>query len=139
MYEEALAFATERHEGQTRWDGGPYIVHPVRVADKFDDDVRKTVAVLHDLVEDDRATFLEILKLFGGRVGSAVNALTRRDDETYREYITRRVALNPIARDVKIADLEDNMADEPEDAEQAERFKALRDRRYLPALRLLRR
>ncbi len=38
----------------------------------------------------------------------ALDCLTRRESETYQEFI-ERVRVNPIARRVKLADLEDNM------------------------------
>jgi hypothetical protein len=39
---------------------------------------------------------------------AAVDALTRRDDETYDAFIAR-LAGNPLAARVKLADLEDNL------------------------------
>jgi hypothetical protein len=39
---------------------------------------------------------------------AAVDALTRRDGETYEEFIDR-LAVDPLARRVKMADLRDNM------------------------------
>ena len=39
---------------------------------------------------------------------AALDCLTRRNDETYEAYI-ERTAINPLARKIKLADLEDNM------------------------------
>ena len=109
MYDEALKFATERHSDQKRWDGSPYINHPRRVAEKFSDDLRKTVAVLHDVVEDTDITLEDLEKLgIPGSVVGAVKAITKRKDENYLDYILR-VSRNPLATKVKIEDLNDNM------------------------------
>jgi len=66
-------------------------------------------AVLHDVVEDTDWT-LERLRRegFPEEVLEAVDCLTHRDGESYEEFV-ERVQTNPIARQVKIADLEDNM------------------------------
>ena len=67
------------------------------------------VAVLHDVVEDTSWT-LEGLKKegFSSDVLEAVDAMTRRSNETYDEFVDRALS-NAVAREVKIADLEDNM------------------------------
>jgi GTP diphosphokinase / guanosine-3',5'-bis(diphosphate) 3'-diphosphatase len=70
-------------------------------------------AVLHDVVEDCGVTpALLRYEGFSEAVVEAVSALTKRvvdgQEEPYDEFI-RRAAENPIARLVKLADLEDNM------------------------------
>jgi len=64
---------------------------------------------LHDVVEDTDWT-LERLREegFSDEVLEAVDCLTHRGGESYQEFV-ERVRANPIARQVKIADLEDNM------------------------------
>lgn len=66
-------------------------------------------AVLHDVVEDTEWT-LETLRAegFPDEVLDAVACLTKRKGENYRKFIARAVK-NRIARQVKLADLEDNM------------------------------
>ena len=66
-------------------------------------------AVLHDLVEDTDWT-LERLRGegFGEPVVNAVDSLTRRPGEDYFDYV-RRAIQNPLAREVKRADLTDNL------------------------------
>ena len=136
MYEEALIFATERHEGQTRWDGGAYIKHPERVADKFTDDVKKTVAILHDVVEDKKATLEEVKDKFGPQVAKSVDALSRRPGETYKTFV-KRAAKDSIAKEVKIADIEDNMGDVPVNDERTKKKSDSLRKRYIPALLFL--
>lgn len=64
-------------------------------------------AILHDVVEDSDITVEDIRREFGDKVATAVDALTHRKGVHYEAYL-RRVAANPIARRVKLADLKHN-------------------------------
>ena len=111
MLGRALAIAYEVHQNQTDKAGAPYILHPVRVMVRMTDRHATLVALLHDVVEDSGGTWtLERLRSegFPDEVVSAVDALTRREEETYDAFVARAMS-DPIARAVKLADLEDNM------------------------------
>lgn len=108
MLEDAIHLAVNAHAGQRDKNGELYIYHPLRVMLAVDGELDKTVAMLHDVVEDTDVTFKEIYEKFGEEVWNAVHALTRRDGETYAEFI-ERCKLNPVARRVKIADIRDNL------------------------------
>ncbi|TAA63583.1 HD domain-containing protein [Shinella sp. JR1-6] len=108
MLREAITMAALAHEGQTDKSGAPYIFHPIRVASTFSDDFLQTIAVLHDVVEDTSITLSDLDAHFPQGVVNAVDALTRREGETYEDFI-QRVSRNPSARKVKIADLRDNL------------------------------
>jgi (p)ppGpp synthase/HD superfamily hydrolase len=106
--------ALEAHRGQVDKAGSPYILHPLRVMARMSTDVERIAAVLHDSVEDSdgRVTFERIAAL-GVPVEAldAIRLLTRSDDGSeagYAAYVGR-VAAHPIARKVKLADLEDNL------------------------------
>lgn len=107
---EALNYAVEKHADQYNEKSYErYITHPMRVAEAFGDyPVRQAIAFLHDTVEDTDATIEEITEKFGYTIGEAVNALTRRENESYYNYIGR-CKKNEDARVVKIYDLVDNM------------------------------
>ena len=97
------------HKDQVDKNGLPYVFHPWHVAESMTDEVRCTVALLHDVVEDTKVTLDDLAILgFPEEVINAVKALTHRDDMDYAEYI-RTIAENDIAIDVKIADLRHNM------------------------------
>ena len=67
------------------------------------------VALLHDVVEDCGISLDELRRRGAPEaVVAAVDGLTRRDGETYEQFIDR-AAGDPVARRVKLADLEDNM------------------------------
>ena len=105
----ALAIASEKHDGQTDKSGMPYIGHVVRVAERCQSPTAKIVALLHDIIEDTDVT-ADYLREKGipDDIVACVLIMTRRDGESYEDYI-RRVAANPVCREVKISDLEDNM------------------------------
>lgn len=105
----AIALACEAHRGQLDKGNQPYILHPLRIMAKMTTDEARMAAVLHDVVEDSKLTLGELETLGCSTwVLEALDALTHRRGETYGAYI-ERVARNPVAREVKIADLEDNM------------------------------
>ncbi len=108
----AIDIAIRAHAGQVDKAGKPYILHPLAVMTAVRDDGYgedyQIVAVLHDVVEDSSVTLEEIGRLFGETVRDAVDLLTRRKDESYVEYI-RRLRYSPIAKIVKLADLQDNL------------------------------
>lgn len=111
MYNLAFEIAQDAHEGQTRKDGEDYFRHCFRVSMKvasISEDA-KIVGILHDTVEDTGVT-LEFLKEleFSADIISAVDAITKRKEESYIDYILR-VKNNNLARIVKLADLEDNL------------------------------
>ncbi len=106
--ERAIAIAAMAHEGQVDKAGMPYVLHPLRMMLSVDTPEARMAAVLHDVVEDTAVTFEQLrAEGFPEVVIEAVEALTKRDGEDYEAFI-RRVAPNPIARTVKLADLQDN-------------------------------
>ncbi|HEV3051146.1 MAG TPA: HD domain-containing protein [Longimicrobium sp.] len=107
--ETAIGIAVEAHRGQKDRAGAPYILHPLRMMFRVQTDAERMAAVLHDVVEDTDWT-LDALRErgFPDEVVDAVDHLTRREGESYDEFVTRAAA-HPVARRVKLADLEDNM------------------------------
>ena len=105
--EAAKALATRAHSGQTDKAGLPYITHPERVAGRLDTPEEQVVGWLHDTVEDTEVTLTDISSQFGPETTAAVDAISRREGETWSEYLDR-VQENPVARAVKISDLIDN-------------------------------
>ena len=105
--EAAKALATRMHEGQTDKAGLPYITHPMRVAQRLETPEAQVVGWLHDTVEDTPLTVDDIASRFGPETAAAVDAISRRDGESWSDYIDR-VEADPMARQVKISDLIDN-------------------------------
>jgi GTP diphosphokinase / guanosine-3',5'-bis(diphosphate) 3'-diphosphatase len=79
--ERAYRFASERHKGQTRVSGEPYMTHPLLVsgllADMHMDMVCLQTGLLHDVVEDTSATLDEVRAEFGDEVARCVDGVTK--------------------------------------------------------------
>jgi (p)ppGpp synthase/HD superfamily hydrolase len=111
--ERAIAIATEAHEGQFRFDGSPYINHPLRVMKTVENQGHSArtqiVGVLHDTVEDSDLTF-DALRAegFDNDVIFPLELLTKEKGADYDMYV-QRLSVNACSRVVKRADLFDNM------------------------------
>ncbi len=109
--EEAIALAVKVHQGQVDKYGRPYILHPLRVMFRLESEVEQIVGILHDVVEDSEVTFDDLRRMgYSEEIIEALDGVTKRDDEeqAYEKFVARSQQ-NPIARRVKLADLEDNM------------------------------
>ena len=78
---EAFTYADAEHHGQLRKSGEPYIIHPLAVAEIVADlglDVDSVIAaLLHDTIEDTKATHEDVAKRFGIVVADLVEAVTK--------------------------------------------------------------
>lgn len=113
MLEKAIIIAHRAHDGQYRKiNCEPYINHPMRVAGKMPGKLLKIVAWLHDVVEDSDFSLSDLKKECGLQEihTTAIHALTKQNGENYFDYI-KNLADNEIARQVKLADLKDNIRD----------------------------
>ena len=107
--EDAISIAAQAHKGQKDKAGAPYLLHPLRMMLRMNSETAMMAAVLHDVVEDTDWTLGRLHEAgFSVEVIEAVDCLTHREGESYEQFV-ERVRTNPIARQVKIADLEDNM------------------------------
>ncbi len=110
--EDALSVAIKAHRGQ--WypapEPEPFILHPLRVMLGVTSPRARIVALLHDVVEDSSVTLRDLEdKGFDRPILHAIDCLSRRSDEPYADYI-ERVATDDLAREVKLSDLADNLA-----------------------------
>ena len=79
---KAFEFANEAHKGVRRRSGEPYIIHPIAVAKIVVNEIGlgyKSIvaALLHDVVEDTDYTVDDIKRLFGEKIASLVDGLTK--------------------------------------------------------------
>jgi hypothetical protein len=134
--EKALSIAVAAHRGQKDRNGEPYILHPIRVMCRVTSPAARIVAILHDVVEDTDWTFERLAaEGFGPDILLALDCVTKRYGEAYDDFV-RRSASDPVAREVKLADLEDNMDLRRLDA--VDSTDASRLDRYVRAWRFLR-
>lgn len=82
MVQKAFEFANEAHKGVRRRSGEPYILHPIAVAQIVVSNIGlgyKSIcaALLHDVVEDTDYTVDDIRNIFGDKIASLVEGLTK--------------------------------------------------------------
>lgn len=130
----AVAIAADAHLGQFDKAGAPYVYHPLRLMMRASTAEEKMTAVLHDVVEDTAWTLEALAREgFPRSVIRALDHLTRRDEESYDEFI-ERIARNRLAARVKLLDLADNSdlsriaSPTHEDHARVEKYARARDR-----------
>lgn len=81
MLRQAYAFGEAMHDGQMRQSGEPYFTHPVAVtailAEQQMDDATLATALLHDTIEDTKASFADVEAKFGREVADLVDGVTK--------------------------------------------------------------
>ena len=98
------------HLGQRDKAGMPYFLHPLAVMERVDKFDEKVVALLHDVIEDTHYKEEQLYEDFPKHIADAVMAMSKLEGEVYADFVLRAKA-DPIARVVKIADMEHNMSD----------------------------
>ena len=123
--EKAIKIAVEAHTEQVDKGGNPYILHPLRLMLSLDTEKERIVGVLHDVVEDCEGWSWERLKEQGcsDKIIEALKSVSKTleeekqfkemDDpdekmEHYLQFI-QRAKTNKIGRNVKAADIRDNL------------------------------
>ena len=108
--DEALNLVANHFRGIKDKSGSPYVLHCIRVMMTVDSIDAKMVAVMHDLVEDTPMTLKQLRESgFSNAVINGVDLVTHKEDVTYSDYIVA-IKDNPLATEVKLADLKDNTA-----------------------------
>ena len=105
---KALKLCFEAHKEQVDKSGLPYVFHPFHLAEQMRTEETTVVALLHDVIEDTFYTQEDLAKMgFSEAVLTALTLLTHEEGVDYMDYV-RAIKENPIARAVKLADLEHN-------------------------------
>lgn len=105
---KALRLCFEAHKDQVDKSGMPYVFHPYHLAEQMKDEKSVIVALLHDIVEDTCYTFDDLKKVgFDNEIIEALMLMTHDSDVPYMTYVAA-IKQNPIARAVKLADLQHN-------------------------------
>ena len=94
--------------------GVPYIEHLKFVSDSFNEIDYKIVGLLHDVIEDTDITYNDLINFgYPKYIVDAVSIITRKDGETYPEFIDRILASNNLlAIKVKERDMFHNKSEE---------------------------
>ena len=88
---DAFRFADEKHLGQIRKSGEPYISHPLCVAEicsewKLDAQAI-SAALLHDVVEDQGVPLVELVEKFGPAVAAMVDGLSKLEKIQFQSHL----------------------------------------------------
>ena len=104
----ALKLCFEAHKEQIDKSGMPYVFHPFHLAEQMKTEETTVVALLHDLVEDTEYTIEDLVNMgFDKAITDAIALMTHADGVDYMDYV-RMIKENPIAKEVKLADLKHN-------------------------------
>ena len=109
---KAFEFANNAHAGVKRKSGEPYIIHPLAVARIVIEEIGLSAtsiiaALCHDVVEDTDYTLEDISNLFGEKVASIVDGLTKLTDEFTPQHDSKqannfRKMLMTLSDDVRV-------------------------------------
>ena len=111
MVEKAYHFAVQKHDGQKRKSGEPFVNHPIQVASiiaEMEFDVESIcAALLHDVVEDTDATREDIVDEFSETIAMLVDGVTKLDKIPYsskeeQQIETLRKMFFAMAKDVRV-------------------------------------
>ena len=108
MTNKAMKLAYTAHLNQYDLSGTPYIFHSYHIAEQMKDEISVCVALLHDVIEDTYIEIKDIENIFPKEVIENLKLLTLNKDIEYFEYINQ-IKTNPIAKAVKLADIEHNL------------------------------
>lgn len=123
LIRKAMDVAIDAHKDQRRKSGEPYIYHPIAVAKIVAEEIGLgatsiACALLHDVIEDSDYTDEDIRKIFGDKIASIVNGLTKISVMTHQNISIQsenyRKLLLTLSEDfrvilIKIADRLHNM------------------------------
>lgn len=110
MFDKAMFIAAREHLGVKDKGGNAYILHPMRIAMRLrtNDEELMSIAILHDVIEDSKLTFEDLLNEgFSERVVAGLRLLTHQKGVSYDDYIDGMRG-NRDALRVKREDLRDN-------------------------------
>jgi len=106
----AIEIAVVAHKGQKDKLGADYILHSLRVMEKGNTETEKICGVLHDIIEDTDWTFESLEKEgFSKTIIDVLRCVTKLSEEENYDHFIERIATNPIAIQVKLNDLLDNL------------------------------
>jgi (p)ppGpp synthase/HD superfamily hydrolase len=111
--QKASKIAVAAHSTQKDKAGASYILHPLRVMLSLESEDERIVGVLHDVLEDGQGLWPgKVREEIEPRLLASLELVTKtKDEEKSGDYMAfiRRLAHDPIARRVKLADLRDNL------------------------------
>ena len=111
IIKKAYEYAKIMHANQIRESGEPYIIHPLNVAyilaEMHADNDTICAALLHDILEDTKATKEEIASIFSENIANLVDGVTKMNLENFSTKKEQNLANNrkiimSITKDIRI-------------------------------------
>lgn len=137
LTKKALRICFDAHKEQNDKTGMPYVFHPFHLAEQMTDEISTVCALLHDVVEDTDITLQDLKNMgFPNEVIEVLTLLTHDAAEPYFDYV-ERISKNPIAKQVKLADLAHNSDLSRFDGEKIDDYAIARNEKYKKAIEML--
>jgi guanosine-3',5'-bis(diphosphate) 3'-pyrophosphohydrolase len=117
MLDRAILYAAEAHAFQLRRGSFiPFVTHPIAVMTKLanigvSDQVVLAAAVLHDVLEDTKRTYLDLAEVFKTDVADLVAAVSFDKTATKLDKVKAIAQMNTNAANIKLADVFCNLSD----------------------------
>ena len=137
LTKKALRLCFDCHKDQVDKTGLPYVFHPFHLAEQMTDEISTVCALLHDVVEDTKLTFGDLEKMgFPIEVTEVLRLLTHKEGVPYFDYV-EKLSSNPIAKQVKLADLAHNSDLSRMDESEIDDWAIRRTEKYKKAIEML--
>ena len=110
LIKKAALISFDAHKDDLDRNGYPYFMHPLHLAEHFNDETSICVALLHDVVKDhgDKYSFEYLEQIFPQSIIKPLRLLIHKDGVLYEEYLSDILSDN-VATKVKIEELEHNI------------------------------
>ena len=137
LTKKALRLCFDAHKEQVDKTGMPYVFHPFHLAEQMTDEVSTVCALLHDVVEDTDYTLEDLSKMgYPSEVIDVLRLLTHDPEVPYFDYV-KAISVNPIAKQVKLADLAHNSDLSRMDGSEIDEWSMARTEKYKKAIEML--
>ena len=142
LLDKTYELVTELFKNKFDKTGIPYIEHLKFVSNSFDEIDYKIIGLLHDTLEDTNLTYNDLIDLgYPKYIVDAVSIITRKENETYSDFIDRILKSNNlIAIRVKERDMFHNSSEErlkKLDKEESLRLKNKYENEYIKIINYL--
>lgn len=137
LTKKALRLCFDSHKEQTDKTGLPYVFHPFHLAEQMTDEISTVCALLHDVVEDTDVTLSDLSEMgFPSAVTEVLALLTHDPAVPYFDYV-KAISVNPVAKQVKLADLAHNSDLSRMDEGEIDEWAIRRTEKYKKAILML--
>ena len=137
LTKKALRLCFDAHKEQVDKTGMPYVFHPFHLAEQMTDEASTVCALLHDVVEDTDYTLEDLSKMgYPSEVIDVLRLLTHDPEVPYFDYV-KAISVNPIAKQVKLADLAHNSDLSRMDGSEIDEWSMARTEKYKKAIEML--